>query len=313
MAKTKKQKKQGKKPKPAIIAVAIIVLALLAFFVVQQRQPAEEPEEKPIAKKGDLVTINYVLTMDNGSVIDTNNVKLAKEFGLKNYPTGPYTFILGQSGKVKGFDKAIIGMQEGEHRIITIEPSEQVGMMVMNRTAIVPRNFQIPRFTVVTIKSYEENFNKPPVIDDTAYNPEKFPWAFRVVNMTEKRVGLEHLVDEGKSYQLPGNPWNSTLLAKSSRALSFRHNPVEGQTVETPIGTATVSLDVGRFNLTLEPVLGAVLNRSLAPFGLKTKQEFMVVNYTDTNVFLRRINHPAQERLFLDVTLLSVEPTTKSV
>ena len=291
----------------------IVLIALLIYFFEQDRTGVPKGPELPAetAEKGDLVTITYVLMMENGSVIDTNNVELAQEFGLTTYPKGPYRFIIGQSGRVKGFDNAIIGMKADEHSIITIEPSESVAYMIINRTAVMSMFQPMPRYAIVTIKSYAEKFNKQPAIGDTAYDPE-FPWAFKVANISEKRVALEHLVEPGKSYQLPGNPWNSTALVILARMINFRHRPVEGQTVETPIGIATVTLDRGRINLTLEPVIGAVLNRSLSAFGVYTLREFIVANYTDKEVKLRRINYPAQERLILDVTVLELTPTEKS-
>lgn len=296
-----------------ILVISFVIIAALIF--VFESTKIAVPEEPETAGEGDLAEINYVLTMANGSVIDTNDISLAEEFGLKNYPKGPYRFIVTESGKVKGFDEAITGMKVGEHKIIEIEPSEEIKLMILNKTARIPFMQIYPKYAVVTKKSYLEEFEKEPIIGDTAFNP-KFPWAFKVANVSEKRVALEYVVERGESYELPGNNWNSTLLAIGDITLKFRHKPVDGQIIETPIGDATIKLDRGYFNLTIDPVLGAFISKDNIPFTagfLSTKEEYIVQDHNKDVIRLRRINYPAQERLVLDVTLLSLTMTEESV
>ena len=112
------------------IVLAIIAVGAL-LFMFTRTQPAEIPKNitnvtenvTSGATYGDLVTINFILELENGTVADTNDPALAEQNKLTNYVKGPYAFVLGQSGKVQGFDQALLGMNEGEHRETMIEPS----------------------------------------------------------------------------------------------------------------------------------------------------------------------------------------------
>jgi FKBP-type peptidyl-prolyl cis-trans isomerase 2 len=69
-----------------------------------------------IVKKGSKVKVEYEGTLEDGTVFDTT----------KNHKT-PFEFEAGSGKLIKGFDKAILGMKEGEQKDITLQPGDAYG------------------------------------------------------------------------------------------------------------------------------------------------------------------------------------------
>ncbi len=67
-------------------------------------------------KKGDKITIEYVGTLDDGTIFDQSE-------GHDEL----LTFEVGAKKVIKGFDDAVIGMNLGEEKKLRIEPSEAYG------------------------------------------------------------------------------------------------------------------------------------------------------------------------------------------
>ncbi len=80
------------------------------------------------AKAGDNVKVHYTGTLDDGTVFDSS--------------TGgePLAFTLGSGQVIEGFEKAVMGMNEGESKTITIPPDQAYGDRVDTLVQTVPRN-----------------------------------------------------------------------------------------------------------------------------------------------------------------------------
>jgi len=302
-----------------------IILAILIAVGVWYYYTYTAPKATPLPAQnvtppagiqaGDLVTLNYVLTLANGTVVDTNNEALAKEYGISTYHKGPYRFIVGQSGKVKGFDHAIIGMEPGRNYTRIIAPSEPVLTYKINRTRIVSRNQPLPRFQPFPLRAFENLFSKKPVINDVVSNPE-LPWPYKVINITEKYAICDPVVVEGKTYRLPSLEWNSTLLVVTFNDLMFRHNPVEGQVIHTEFGEATVHPDIGRINITYQTKLGDIIKYGVQ-VGMTASviipQTFRVTESDEDSFVITRIDYLPQETLVLKVEVLDWEKDVSEV
>ncbi len=70
--------------------------------------------EKKIAKEGDVLVISYVGKFENGEVFDSTG---DNHFSLK----------LGETPLIKGFEKNLIGMAEGESKSFKVSPEEGYG------------------------------------------------------------------------------------------------------------------------------------------------------------------------------------------
>ena len=67
------------------------------------------------AKKGDTVTLNYTLTLEDGTVYATSS------------KGDPLKATLGKSTLISGFEEAVIGMQVGDLKTITLPPEKAYG------------------------------------------------------------------------------------------------------------------------------------------------------------------------------------------
>lgn len=68
------------------------------------------------AKKGDTVKVNYTGRSEDGTVFESS-VGLA-----------PLEFTIGSDEVVQGFEDAVLGMQPGEKKTVTVQPEEGFGM-----------------------------------------------------------------------------------------------------------------------------------------------------------------------------------------
>jgi FKBP-type peptidyl-prolyl cis-trans isomerase len=95
--------------------------ALLLAVTVFQGGKLEIKDVKvgtgPAAKNGDMITVNYTGKLTNGKVFDTSKK-----------PGGqPFTLTLGKGQVIEGWEKGLVGMKVGGHRILRIPPAMGYG------------------------------------------------------------------------------------------------------------------------------------------------------------------------------------------
>lgn len=66
-------------------------------------------------KNGDTVLVHYTGKLADGTVFDTSRDRM------------PLRFTLGKGQLIEGFEKAVIGMNEGEKKTVVIAPAEAYG------------------------------------------------------------------------------------------------------------------------------------------------------------------------------------------
>jgi len=291
MAKRKK-KKQG--IKNWLIFIAILIIAILVFIQLQPEKPGPEPEKNETIipepegiQKGNLISINFVLSLEDGTVVDTNNVELAEQWNISNYVKGPFKLIVGKSGKVKGFDDALIGLTEGKAQK-TIEPSENVLFVNNSRKEKIVRQQGIPAMQKFPLSKFEELFGKPAIKGDVVFNPA-LVFKYQILNITEKNAWAKVLVKLGEEYQLIGNHWKSKVLDVGERVFIVVHNPKENQTFETKFGMASIEVQERSFYIHHEPELGRILKRTIdTGLAFQPIIEFEIIEIADDYFILRR-------------------------
>lgn len=80
-------------------------------------------------QKGDIIAVDYTLTMPDKSVADTTNEALAKKAKIYSDDRvySPFIFKVGEGQVIKGFDKAVVGMKIGETKNVRVSPDEAYG------------------------------------------------------------------------------------------------------------------------------------------------------------------------------------------
>ncbi len=89
---------------PVTLTHGVVVQTLRAGF-----------DDGDVAKKGDKISIHFVGTVLDGGVFDDS------------HPRGTFDFWVGEGQVISGLDTGLIGMKEGELRVVTVPPSEGYG------------------------------------------------------------------------------------------------------------------------------------------------------------------------------------------
>ncbi len=79
------------------------------------------------AQGGDVVTVNYVGTLDNGTIFDSSYARHE-----------PFTFTLGAGQVIKGWDLGVVGMKAGGKRELTLPPELAYGANGVPQANIPP-------------------------------------------------------------------------------------------------------------------------------------------------------------------------------
>ncbi|MBW3004500.1 FKBP-type peptidyl-prolyl cis-trans isomerase [Candidatus Woesearchaeota archaeon] len=305
-------------------ALIIAIVIVVAVFLLRLEKTAPEPETNiteiedmsKVAEPGDLVTINYVMKLDNGKVVDTNDAELAEEAGLQTYVKGPFKFIVGQSNKLSSFDKAIEGLKLGEKKTIRIEPIEPVLAVTINVSDSRPRKILYSRVEILSWKDYNETFpNEPAVANNIVSNPEVYPWPLQIMNVTEKYVVTQIMVRPGESFFIPGQEWKSQVMRTSDKVIEFVQNPKIGLIFDTPYGTAEITnVTISDIQFTHTPEQGKIFKQRI---GEGKKQgmtfDFEVLDVDDNEFVIRRTNYLAQELAHLEVELVDIQKDVKEL
>jgi FKBP-type peptidyl-prolyl cis-trans isomerase SlpA len=77
---------------------------------------------------GTRVTLHFALRLQDGKVIDSN------------FEREPATFTVGDGNLLQGFERAMIGLQEGDRKILTIKPEDGFGQRNPNNVQEIARN-----------------------------------------------------------------------------------------------------------------------------------------------------------------------------
>lgn len=80
-------------------------------------------------ENGDIISVDYVGKLEDGTIFDTSVKEVAVEVGIYNQTRGykPLTFTVGAGQMIKGFDEGVVGMIVGEEKILKISPEEAYG------------------------------------------------------------------------------------------------------------------------------------------------------------------------------------------
>lgn len=133
---------------------------------------------------GDQVSIEYEGMLEDGEIVERSS------------DTGPVEFEVGSNVMPPGFEKALIGMQEGEEKTITMTPEETFGPRDENLLHTVSRS-------VLGDKIKPEPGMVLGMTLDKEGQPHKVPALVIVVNGDEVTIDFNHpLAGKTLTYKL---------------------------------------------------------------------------------------------------------------
>ncbi|HEX7095467.1 MAG TPA: peptidylprolyl isomerase [Acidimicrobiales bacterium] len=137
-----------------------------------------------MAQQGDRVRIHYTGRLEDGEQFDTS---LGRE---------PFEFIAGAQEVIPGIDRAVLSMQEGEKRTITIPPEEGYGEYQEGLRRRVDRD-QLPEGITegsglrATVNGQETIFWVSSIDEDGAIVDANHPLAGRTLTFDLELVSVE--------------------------------------------------------------------------------------------------------------------------
>ncbi len=126
-----------------------------------------------VAKKGDTVVVNYTGTLEDGTIFDSS---------YHGDHTHPIEFEIGSGNIIKGFDKAVEGMEIGEEKEITIKPEDGYG----NKSDELIQN--IPKESFEDMEEMEVGMP----IELATPEGQVFPATILAINENDITVDLNH-------------------------------------------------------------------------------------------------------------------------
>ncbi|MCD1293924.1 peptidylprolyl isomerase [Methanocella sp. CWC-04] len=98
-------------------------------------------------QKGDYIKLSFTGKLQNGTIFDTTDANVAKEYGLynENAKYGPQTVIVGKGFIVPGLDEDLIGQEIGKKTEVTLPPEKGFGIKRLELIETVPvKKFKEP-------------------------------------------------------------------------------------------------------------------------------------------------------------------------
>lgn len=157
------------------------------------------------ARAGDLVSANFTVTLEDGTLVATTQEKTFRDPALKKVSWyrepvgfGPMELVAGKREFLPGLGEALVGMKTGEKQRITLTADKAFGMPDPQKQQQLPCSQTFPRIIRMPAKEYVKRFSAFPVLNKEV---DLLPYfKSRVTEVTESDVALEFLVADGASF-----------------------------------------------------------------------------------------------------------------
>lgn len=258
--------------------ILIILAAMILLFsgCIDQKKENQQTGNQKTVNIGDNVSVDYIGSTVEGSVVVTSIESVAKENNLSatDRKYGPITFTVGSGKVIKGFDEGIVGMGVGESRTLTIPPEKAFGLRDPNLIKTIPiiqiisTTTTLPRIVNVPIDQFESKVGGNHTIGDIVQIPDSNfnatiknmttsnvlisynlavgtqispkPWKVTVMKIDENNFTTKFEVDKNETVQLPDTVWNSTVIDVNSQNITLRHNNIPDTKMLSNFGNVKV-------------------------------------------------------------------------
>ncbi|NJD77749.1 MAG: FKBP-type peptidyl-prolyl cis-trans isomerase [Candidatus Methanoperedens sp.] len=257
-------------------------------------------------KTGDNVTIDYVGSLQDGTVFDTSIKAVAEENNITKSDYKPLPVIVGKGKVIKGLDEGLVGMKVGDSKTLTITPDRAYGpvdpqmIQTIPIVQVEPATLQIPKVLEIPIDQFEGNFGTGYKIGDSINYPGTN------INMTLKdnttNATLVYNLSVGYKIISEGAPWNQTVTKIDDKNITIRHDAKKNSTVNFFPGAPwnTTVVDVTNDNITLR-------HNAVPDTEIPTMFGRIKVHFNETDIIMDRNHEYAGKTLIFNVTLRSID------
>lgn len=227
--------------------------------------------ETEAVKNGDIITVDYTESLQDGKVVYTTIESVAKEHNIyspeKDYK--PFQFTIGKGETISGFSKGVIGMRIGETRVFTVSPENGFGMIRPELIRIYPiievLPAKIPRVINISYDKFTSMFGQNHTLNESVWNPEmgvnmtirnisskvsllynfkvgdqipsfRAPWNMTVVKIDDRNIIVKYSVKKNDTIQFPDVPWNTTVIDVNEDNITLKNNGIPDTDIESVFG-----------------------------------------------------------------------------
>lgn len=158
-----------------------MAFAMLAFFAFALGCTGQGNGQK--AKQGDTVLVNYVLRSGNGTIIDTNEENIARNFNIYSDSASyePLQLAIKDgNGILPAFTYAIVNMSVGQTKQLKVPAAEAYAY---NQSLVfdIPKTSLAPR--VVQVELTPEEISSLKITQGATVSNKKYGWKMTVTNI----------------------------------------------------------------------------------------------------------------------------------
>lgn len=248
-----------------LIALVLILLAAVIYSIKDNK-----------IKDGDKLKVNYIGSLDDGTVFDTNIAEAAKENNIyqEQRTYEPFEFTVGANQVVPGFESNIKTMKVGETKIFTISAEDAYGEHkeeLVNKD--LKREVEMDTKLSLSKAEFQEAFQKEPIIGDVIEVPQ-LPWTLTVEKI-EENITLNNDLKIDQEVTLPGINWPSKVIKIDNEKITLYQYPEVNTPVFIPTQAGTMRGKITRVD---DKTYDLDLNHELAGKALTFNVTLISVN-----------------------------------
>ena len=212
------------------------------------------------AANGDLATVQYAATLEDGSVFYSTRKEVAEDPAVKKaaWFAAPNSFAgesvpVGKAALLPGIGEALSGMIVGDRKRLVLPPEKAFGPKDPQKVLRLPLARTMPRKMTVSADAYVKRFNSFPVAGKEI--PISPYFAARVTAIRDSEVDLLLLGEDGKIFN---EPFGVTAIEVEGENITTVLKPVLGGSFPTPDGVGVIaSSDATNFTVDMNnPLAG---------------------------------------------------------
>lgn len=299
------------------VALVGAVLFSAAAIPAAEQRPAGQasrngaPSAERIAVgKGDLATVNYTMTLEDGTLVATTDRAVAGDQGRKRigeFPSDaifrPEQVLAGSPASVPGIGETVVGMEVGRRAKVVLPPEKAFGLPDPQKRVQLPTTHTIPRIITMPAREYVSRFDSLPVVGKDVTLVPYFP--ARVTKVDEGGAELEFSAVDGTRFE---EKFGQTVVAVKGDEITITLQPRMGAPFEMGGKAGTiVSGDGTTFTVDFNgPLAGKTVVAELEVTGRADAASFAGVtipwqeNYDGALTAARRDGKPTVLVLYAD-------------